>query len=853
LNQKLQRLVRQMRKYDTLPLMIISLAGLLISIAHLPIANAQAAKSSSELGSRADDALSLIKDALQALIAENARLRKKVAGLEVELNDNKKASIAAAQTYLAEKQKLERSMSESKQALLSSKNDAEEKISELKKQLEDARRAMSAAVQQNKRDQKEKEREISELTSRLEAARADKNALATRHETLARDYQGALSAKQEVESALHETKQKLTETENQAQELALTLEKLTRPQKAQELAFAWEQLAKEVAPVFSQLASAAALMEETNSAADQEIAATQATLVDGAAEKARLADKLSGTRDDIKSVDRAASEMNATFREIETSITRNSEAVAQRESDLKRQDVTVAASRGQLESLATEIASVRGKRSLLQSRADQVVAASEMLRHLSAEADSAVSALTDQLTRLDLIARQDRSALDAEPHRQALGQIQTDVQRSTSAARAAEGLLTQLGESATNLRTRLATLVDDKSELARRVSELQQSLEILRRDLTRLSDEIRGALEPDDGQTRDNRSSLRRLGPGVRKNKRALIALMSDFARMDERLGKIQGDMQASSDSLDRAHAQLAAQQTSAGEAQRAAGVVRLEIESFAQEEGVRSGAPDLAQKVSTSADSVANTYLDQKAEAIRKIDDLLSKLALASRESNERIKRVNDLEAALNTIVAQLDEVMNSLAKQRRAPHALTKRYADLGRRYNTLLHRDKEYRSALAEYEQQASQTLAAIASLQDGISTLQSQLQVATLEDDGKFSAGLLPSNITADLNQRRNRLEDIERRLGVISGALKSERIVPLPQRTQKELLSEAGAKKPENARVSVSGIDLEKKKRAVSEISVQCDRSLPSCRRWMFLKKRQQKNDSKVTAVPAPSR
>jgi chromosome segregation ATPase len=235
-----------------------------------------------------------------------------------------------------------------------------------------------------------------------------------------------------------------------------------------------------------------------------------------------------------------------------------------------------------------------------------------------------------------------------------------------------------------------------------------------------------------------------------------------------------------------------------------------------------------------------------QQSQAMRKIDSLLARIAGTIHELNARVEQISKLEAELQASGRQLDKMKNSLAKQMAAADDLDPRYAQLEPYYKTLLVQNKALDRAQRAHQERASELLTRVASLQDRLPVLHSQLQVGSIGEEIQSKiASVLPILAMENIDQRRNQLAKIREKLGALSLSLQSRRTMPPPELKSDTETSSVRTEPSKKPATGISKAAAKKSKKTAGKLSVECDLARPSCRKWLFLRKKglQVKNDT----------
>jgi hypothetical protein len=228
----------------------------------------------------------------------------------------------------------------------------------------------------------------------------------------------------------------------------------------------------------------------------------------------------------------------------------------------------------------------------------------------------------------------------------------------------------------------------------------------------------------------------------------------------------------------------------------------------------------------------VEGTYHTQKDQAIVQINALLTKISGVSGEINETIGRIEALESAVDLRLGQLNKMRNVLAKQHMADRTKIHQYGQLRHVYMRTVDQLKRWHQARIKDRREVSELLTRAVAVQDNCQKLQLQVDKDVI---GESMSNLvsLSSVMANDLKQQQSELKQFREKLDSASLVLKTIRIVPPPETKPKEL--------PVQRRIEVR-----ERSAAVDSTEdgprpfVKCNPSLSSCRKWIFLRKKQDK-------------
>lgn len=838
-----------------------------------PSENVQAMSHSTDFEARANDLLNPVKEKLQALISDNTKLEENVAELEAKLRDAREAFTAANERYSAEQQKSDQLIEKLKNLLTAAKTDAEslasrhqkllaerqeniiskETIAELRAELRDARHALSTVNERHSAEQNKSDQLIEELKNSSNATERDADALAARHQKLAADYQTAISAREQAEAALSETKRKLLDIQKKYQQMSAVLEKMVQPKKARDTALAWQRLRKEAHDVAGQTDKAIQLAAEKLTTFDRRVETVNSTPANTSSEGARTARELKKMDQDLDAIRRSASKILEHFQKTDTEIQKNSEALTRNSNSLDQSSNVIQQSHARLDHILKDALGLQKKKSSIQTRVNDLVGASQLVSRLSTTVDAASTAIAEKIASLDLMLRQDREVglPKAEPDKQSHSRIETNLQETMSRVEAAEKLLAQLATAKAALKDQIPPLSKDASELSLQLTTSQHDLRSSGSDLKNLTEGIQSQLVAAAEQIERNSTTLHAYGQDVGKQKRLLSALSLGLGEINKRLDEAGGSVRVSRNVLKVARAELSDQAVSMKRSQATTETVKAKIEGFARKvgDGAKLAKLDQVDTETPSPGQVGRKNGSQQSQAMRKIDSLLARIAGMSQELNARVEQISKLEAELQASGRQLDKMKNSLAKQMAAADDLDPRYAQLEPYYKTLLVQNKALDRAQRAHQERASELLTRVASLQDRLPALHSQLQASSIGEEIQSKiASVLPILAMENIDQRRNQLAKIREKLGALSLSLQSRRTMPPPEFKSDTETSSVRTEPSKKPATGISKAAPKKSKKTAGKLSVECDLARPSCRKWLFLRKKRLQFKSDTTNV-----
>jgi DNA repair exonuclease SbcCD ATPase subunit len=265
---------------------------------------------------------------------------------------------------------------------------------------------------------------------------------------------------------------------------------------------------------------------------------------------------------------------------------------------------------------------------------------------------------------------------------------------------------------------------------------------------------------------------------------------------------------------------------------------VKAKIEDFAREVGDVADLEKLehAHAATSSPMQIEEINWKQQNQAMREMDSALTSVAGINQELKARIEKASSLEAELQASGRELVETRKSLAKRMNAAADLGPTYDQLERYYKTLLEQNKALNRAQKARQERASEMLAKVSSLQDRFPALQSQLKAGSIGKEMQSKiASVLPIIANKSIDKQRDQLTRIREKLDALTLAFQSRRTLPPPDLKRDPGISSVPTEPSKEAAAGISKADLKKSQSTAGKISVQCNLSLPSCRKWLFLK------------------
>jgi len=331
-----------------------------------------------------------------------------------------------------------------------------------------------------------------------------------------------------------------------------------------------------------------------------------------------------------------------------------------------------------------------------------------------------------------------------------------------------------------------------------------------------------------------------------------LSSLSLGLGEVNKRLHKAGSSLQASRDVFKAARAELSDQAASIRRGHATTETVKAKIEGIARKAG---DGPKLANLDHVDTETPTQGPIGRKSQApqsqaIRKIDSLLARIAGTSQELNARIEQISKLEVEVQATGRELEKRKNSIAKQMTGAADLDPRYAQLESSYKTLLDQNKALDRAQMVHQERASELLTRVTSLQDRLPPLQSQLQASSIGEEIQSKIESVLAMIgTEDIDLRRNDLARIRKKLGAISLSLQSRRTMSAPDLKRDAGTPSVRAVPSKKPAALISKANPKESQNTAGKIKVECKLTLPSCRKWLFLRKKKLLLENDTANVP----
>jgi chromosome segregation ATPase len=636
--------------------------------------------------------------------------------------------------------------------------------------------------------------------------------------------------------------------------MSADLEKAVLPLKARNAALAQQRLKKEADDVGEKTDKVIQLAAEKLTAFDRRVETVTSTLANISAEGVRTAREIKKIDQELDAIRKSASKNLGHFQVVDSQNKKDSEVLRRSSNSLKQLSVIIQENEAKLDQVAKEALDLQKKKSFVQSRVDDLISARLLATRLTRTVDSTFSAIAENMENLDLMLRQDQEAAPSktEAREKLHSRIESNLKETKSKVEATVGLLSQLATAKTVLEDQLSPLSKDASKQWFRISTSEHDLGSTENDLRKLPDEIHGLLVPTTDEIESISTKLRGYGEDVSKQRRLLSASSLSSDEITKRLDGAGRKVLVSSDVLKTARTELSDQLASLTRSQVTAEAVKAKIEDFAREV---SDVADLEKLEHVHAATSSPMQIEEKNwkqqnQAMREMDSALASVAGMNQKFKARIEKASSLETELQASGRELVGTRKSLAKRMSAAADLGPTYDQLERYYKTLLEQNKALNRAQRARQERASEMLAKVSSLQDRFPALRPQLKAASIGKEMQSKiASVLPIIANKSIDKQRDQLTRIREKLDALTLAFQSRRTLPTPDLKRDPGISSVPTEPSKEAAAGISKADPKKSQSTAGKISVQCNLSLPSCRKWLFLRTNKlQRNKSKTNVA-----
>ena len=597
----------------------------------------------------------------------------------------------------------------------------------------------------------------------------------------------------------------------------------SRRKAALALASARQRLAREAHGVVSRSNDAMRLVRDKLTAFDRDEGKLTSSLKNASEEAASISRMFQKIDQELGALEGSETASLATLQEGTDAIRAMSNALVQDANSLEQASVAIEAIKEKLDRIENAAVDLQAQKTSIQSRVKQLAEIRQSVGRVSKEAGSAASTVLEKTARISSLLRESRGS---GSNKQTYSLIETELQTAKRDHEAAGQLLSRLTAAKTDLRARISTLSEDASKLSRQHLQNLGELRTSEGDLNELSKELRAQLATRTEQAEFNGKTLvsYRQQPAVPERRFSRLRL--DLAELDKRLSDTRSGDRASEDTLKAAGRELSEQAASMKAAQAAIEAVKGKLRDIAKTADEEAGSTVLLspRAVDLASTQVEKDVREQRDQATsEQIDALLAKTVEANRALNARIQKVGEIEAGFQEFVLEIEGMKRLVGARLISLDDVETRSAQLASQYKEGLEQSETLARAQTTDQENTKKILTRIASLQERLPLLQSQLQTASLEE-GTLSGipPILPVTAIEKFEEWWSQFARIGKKLGVLSRTLQSRR-----------------ARSPDPARrvETTSSSGFEQSGKPTVQAPIGCDLKRPSCRRWLFLQKR----------------
>ena len=711
-----------------------------------------------------------------------------------------------------------------------SRRQAEFAQAEAERRIQVAKQERVRAQEAQRQAEASRQERLEELLSRREAEFAQAQAEAQRQSRVAEKERVRV---QEAQSQAEATRKKRLEELLARRQVEFAQAEAVRQKQLEEaqsrrkaalaLAAARQRLAKEAHGVVSRSKDAIMLATDKLTTFDRDAGNLTSSLKNTSEESARISRMFQKIDQELAARERSEAESLATLQEGTDAIRAMSNELVQDANSLGQASVAIEANKENLDRIANAAVDLQAQKTSIQSRVKQLAEIRQSVSGVSKEAGSAASTVLEKTARISSLLRESRGSGSNE---QTYSLIETELQTAKRDHEAAGQLLSRLTAAKTDLRARISTLSEDASKLSRQHLQNLGELRTSEGDLNELSKKLRAQLATRTEQAEFNGKTLVSYRQQLAVPERPFSRLRLDLAELDKRLSDTRAGVRASEDTLKAARIELSEQAASMKAGQAAIEAVKGKLHDIAKTAGEGAVSTVLlgplpVELASTQVETDVREQRDQATS--EQIDASLAETVEANRALNARIQKVGEIEAGLQEFVLEIEGMKRRVGARLNSLDDVGTRSAQLASRYKEGLEQSETLARAQTTDQENTKKILTRIASLQDRLPLLQSQLQTASL-DEGTQSGipPVLPATAIEKFEEWWSQFARIGKKLGVLSRTLQSRR-----------------ARSPDPGRrvEANSSFGFEQSGKPTVQAPVGCDLKRPSCRRWLFLQKR----------------